>query len=169
MSWVQVIFDFLARFWPFQIVYSYQKGVRFWCGTDTAELEPGLYAFIPGLGHIECINVVQDIIRLENQNLTTKDGYAVIISANVVYEIFDARLSFCSVQHLASSLADECRSQISHRLREYDYTALLSGQGVVEEASRAAIDAVAEEWGVSISRVSFADFSKTKVLSLAKI
>jgi regulator of protease activity HflC (stomatin/prohibitin superfamily) len=112
--------------------------------------------------------VKPDIVRLENQDLTTKDGVGVSVSANVLYEIFDARASFVAVQHTVASLCDECRSQLSHRIRDYNYEELLHDQSDLEEKCAISINAKAEEWGITIIRVSLADFIRTKHLSLTK-
>jgi regulator of protease activity HflC (stomatin/prohibitin superfamily) len=169
MSWIQYLFDFIGRFWPFVVVYSFQRGVRFWCGVDRKILEPGLYAFLPGLGHIEIVNVKEDILRLENQNLTTKDGTALHVSSNSTYEVIDARKAFCAVQDYKNNLADECRTQLARGIREYTYAELLEDQSGLEESLCEDMNAAAEPWGITVSRVGLADFVRTKSLSLAKV
>lgn len=169
MSWIQVIFDFIGRFWPFVIIYSYQMGVRFWCGHDTKLVGPGLYMFIPGLGHIEAVNVREDILRLENQNLTTKDGKPIQISTNVRYRIEDARAAFCNVQFVMNNLGDEARTHMATQIREYNFDELLAAQGDLEETCLEAINEAAAEWGVVVTNVGLADFIITKSLSVAKV
>lgn len=161
MSWVQVVLDFLRQFWPFQIVYSWQKGIRFWCGKQGRALEPGVYMFLPFFSHIETVNVRPDILQTRNQTLTTKDGVSVLVSTNVAYEIFDAVASFVNVQKMLDNLGDECRSQLAGRIRDYTFDELLESQDDIEESCLASIGEVAAEWGVTIIRVSLADFTKT--------
>lgn len=169
MSWVQVVLDFLRQFWPFEIVYSYQQGVRFWCGHDRKKLAPGLYMFVPFFGKIEVMDVKTDVIRLQNQNLTTLDGQPVSVSANVTYHIDDARKAFTNVQQIIDNLADECRTGLARGVRDYEYDELLTAQGEMEEDVAQAIQEAAEEWGVTIHRVTLVDFVKTKNISLTRL
>lgn len=169
MSWVQVVLDFLRQFWPFEIVYSYQKGVRFWCGHDTAELDPGLYMFVPFFGHIETVNVKPDILRLSNQNLTTRDGLGVSCDLTVAYEIFDARAAHVAVQQVVDNLADEARAALAIGVRTHTYDEILTDQHATEAHMLEAVNATAEEWGVIVSRVSLVDFIRTKNLSFSKL
>src|SRR5690348_1688464 len=103
MGWLQPILDFLRQFWPFQIVHSYELGIRFWCGNDTKELDPGLYMFVPFFGSIETMHVRPDVIWLANQDLTTQDGVGITLSATLLYEIDDARAAFVNVQNVTDN------------------------------------------------------------------
>lgn len=168
MGWLQPIIDFLRQFWPFEIVYSYQRGVRFWCGTDTAELDAGLYMFMPFFGRIEVIDSQPDVMRLANQDLTTKDGVPVSVSLNVLYEINDARAAFVKVQKVTDNIADECRAGVAQAVRAYTFDELLAKQEEIENTIADSVAEVAGEWGVQVHRVNFADFIRTKALSLTR-
>lgn len=168
MGWLQPIIDFLRQFWPFEIVYSYQRGVRFWCGVDKAELDSGLYMFCPFFGKIEVIDSQPDVMRLANQDLTTKDGVPVSVSLNVLYEIHDARAAFVKVQKVTDNIADECRAGVAAAVRDCTFPELLARQGEIENEIADNVAKVAGEWGVQIHRVNFADFIRTRALSLTR-
>ena len=168
MGWLQPIIDFLRQFWPFEIVYSYQRGVRFWCGRDTAELDAGLYMFLPFFARIEVLDTQMDVMRLANQDLTTKDGVGIATAVNVLYEIHDARAAFVNVQKVVDNIADECRTGVAKAVRQYDFAELLSKQSDIENDIADQVAHVAGEWGVQIHRVNFADFIKTKAISLMR-
>lgn len=169
MTFVQAILDFLRQFWPFQIVYSYQRGVRFWLGRDVATLEPGLYMFLPFFGHIENVTVVRDYIRLGNQNLTTRDGKPLLVSCNVRYEVTDARAAFTLVQEFPVSLGDAARQYLSSTIRDYDYAELLAAQSNLERECKNAINKESTKWGVRVTNVGLADFISTRSFSLANV
>ena len=168
MTWVQAIFDFLRQFWPFEIVYSYQQGIRFWCGNDVAEIDPGLYMFVPFFGRIEVLDTKPDVMRLANQDLTTLDGVGVTVSANVPYEINSARAAFVNVQKVTDNIADECRTAVAQAVRSHTYAELLAQQGEIENDVADRVAKVAGEWGVQVHRVNFADFIRTKSISLVR-
>lgn len=169
MGWLQPILDFLRQFWPFALVYSYEQGIRFWCGQDVAELDPGLYMFVPFFGSIETMHVRPDVLYLANQDLTTKDGVGLTVSATIIYEIHDARAAYVNVQNVVDNIMDACRAAISQEVREHPYDELLADQ---ESAENAIADRVAEataDWGVQIHRINFASFIKTKNFSLVRL
>lgn len=168
MGWFQQVMDFLRQFWPFEIVYSYQRGVRFWCGADKAELDAGLYMFVPFFGRIEVLDTQPDVLRLANQDLTTKDGVPVSVSVNVLYEIHDARAAFVKVQKVTDNIADECRSSVAQAVRATTFADLLATQSDVENSIADGVAEVAGEWGVQIHRINFADFIRTRALSLTR-
>lgn len=170
MNWFQALVDFLTRFWPFEIVHSYERGVRFWLGKPSLESSPpGLKVFVPWFGSVYTVPVMPDVIKLLNQNVTTKDGKSLLISANIRYEITDAVAAHCNVQDLINNLADEARSHIASQMREQVYEELLHDQTTFEKAAKKAMTPVVKEWGVKVLRVSLADFVVTRNFSLANV
>jgi regulator of protease activity HflC (stomatin/prohibitin superfamily) len=168
VSWVQAIFDFIRQFFPFEIVWSYQRGIRFWLGVDRKELPPGLYMFLPFFGHIETVNVMPDVMKLWKFTPTTKDGVALTVSANIRYEITDARAAFCAVQDYKDNLGDECRTHLAARIRDCTYQELLEDQKKIERLSKDTMTTAVKDYGVRILRVGIVDFVKTKNLSLTQ-
>jgi regulator of protease activity HflC (stomatin/prohibitin superfamily) len=170
LNWFQALVDFLTRFWPFEIVHSYERGVRFWLGTPSKEpSSPGLKVFVPWFGSVATVEVMPDILKLFNQNVTTKDGKSLMISANIRYEITDAVAAHCNVQDYKDNLADEARTHIATQVRELNYEELLHDQTAFEKSCKKAISPVVKEWGVKIIRVGLADFIVTKNFSLANV
>lgn len=169
MSIIKDILEFLRQFWPFVIVHSYERGVRFWLGEDTELLEPGVHMFLPFFGEIHTVPVKRDYIRLGNQNLTTKDGKPVLMSCTIRYEVTDARSAFVDVQEYAVSLGDAARTYLSSTVREFDYADLLAKQAQLERECKNAINTESKKWGVKVTNVGFADFISTRSFSLANV
>lgn len=178
MSWVQAVIDFLRQFWPFEIVWEYQLGIRYWRGrvvrTDRwwlsgGNLPPGIYMFVPFFGHIEPINVKPDILRLYNMNITTSDDKSLRVRANVRWEIFDAILFWNEVQDGKDNLGDESRTNIPRVMRKRAYLELLADQDKVEREAKNEINEVAKQWGIKVRRVGLTDFIKTKDISVAQV
>jgi regulator of protease activity HflC (stomatin/prohibitin superfamily) len=169
VSWIQVVLDFIRQFFPFEIVHEYQSGVRFWCGHAGKELPPGLYMFVPYFGSVYIEQVKPDIIRLYKQNVTTKDGIGLMISANVRYEIVSLRKCVINVQDHKDNLSDEGRTAISRVVREKTYDELVSQQKAIETEIRGTMADVVNDWGVKIWRVSFVDLIRTKSIALANL
>lgn len=162
MSWIQAIFDFLHQFWPLRIVNSYQKGVRFKLGQDTEELGTGWYFFIPFFWSIEVVHTVPDVMDLGVHSITTRDDVTVTFSANVAYEIVDARLMYTKVQDFSLSLARLAEGHLATKIRDLDYRELIDTQKKLEESLERTLTTKAKGWGVLISDVWITDLVKTK-------
>lgn len=169
MTWLQVLFDFLRQFWPFEIVYSYQRAVRFWNGVDQKELGPGLYMFVPFFGQIHVVDVAPDVLKLFDQNLTTKDDVGVMVAANVCYQIKDARKAVVNVQQLENNLGDAFRRHLAKRTREKTWAELVVGQDALEKSCRGTLTTFVKDWGVEVSDVGFVCFIRTKNFSLTNL
>jgi regulator of protease activity HflC (stomatin/prohibitin superfamily) len=169
MSWIQVVLDWLRQFWPFEVIYSYQRGVRFWLGRDVGLLEPGLHMVVPFFGHIEAVAIKPDLVRLGNQNCTTKDGKTILVAANILYHVADARAAFCNVQEFSASIADAARVFLASQIREYDLAELLESQADLEEGCAEDINEAAKDWGIVVSRVGLCDFTPTRSFALANV
>lgn len=169
MNWFQAIIDFLHQFWPLCVVYSYQRGIRFWLGVDKKEVGPGLYAFVPFFGHIEVVNVAPDVLKLYDQAVTTKDGIGVMIACNVCFRVVDARKSFIEVQELHSSISDIFRQHINKRVRAWTWDELLEKQSDLESSARKTMTTAVKDWGVEVDNIGFVSFVKTRNFSLANL
>lgn len=169
MNIIATLLEWLRQFWPFVIVHSFERGVRFWLGNDVATLEPGLHMFLPFFGSIETVHVVQDYVRLGNQNLTTKDGKPLLVSCNIRYEVFDARSAFVDVQEFVASLGDLARQALAQGVRNYEYADLLMKQSDLEREIRDSINKVSRKWGVKVTNIGLADFILTRSFSLANV
>lgn len=178
MSWVETLLSFIRQFWPFEIVWEYQLGVRYWRGRvvhgsrwwcSGGNLKPGVYMFLPFFGHIEPINVKPDILKLYNMNITTADDKGIRCRANVRYEIFDAILWWNELQDAKDNLADECRTHIPRVMRKREYLPLLGDQDEVEREAKNKINAIAKDWGARVLKIGITDFIRTRDISLASV
>lgn len=162
MSWLDRIIELLHSLWPLRIIHSYQRGVRFWLGIDTKELKPGLYAFIPFFGNIEVVTVVPDVMDLGVHSITTKDDRKITFSANVAYEITDARAMFTQVQDFERSLARLAEGHMAMKIREWDYAELILSQRELEKSLERTLTTKARPWGVSILDVFLTDLTEAR-------
>jgi regulator of protease activity HflC (stomatin/prohibitin superfamily) len=158
MVLVDAIIANLASLVPLKVVYSYQQGVRFHKGIDTALLEAGLYWYVPFVQKIEVVDTVPSVMDLPNQPITTKDDIIVTISANVTYEITDARLMWTKVQDFEDSL----RGHIAARAREWSYAELLAGQKELEKSLKGTLTTYVKDWGVRVLDVKLTAFVKAR-------
>lgn len=163
MSWVQVIFDLIYRFWPVRVVFSYQQGVRFWRGEDTALLRAGLYFFCPILGDIEVVVTAQDVEWTGTQSLILKDEKEITLDGKFLYKIRNARLYFVNVTEFKTSLAGVCEIHISRALRGLTLPELLERQTEIEQEIKRMLCEAAYKWGVEGVDYGFTNLTTARV------
>lgn len=161
-NFLAYIFDKLYLLWPFRIVNSYQQGVRFWLGRDTAELTEGFYAVCPFLGSIEIVDVAEDVINLPVNSITTLDGKAATFSANLAFKIAHARKKFVCVQDFSNSLDALASGYLSASIRGQRWEDLLANQGELEDDVQAKLNAAVKKWGVRITAVHITDMVEAR-------
>lgn len=164
-DFVRLIAEKIYEIWPFRIVRVYQRGVRFWLGRVVGEqLGPGLYSFLPFFGSIEMVDVVEDVVDLPTQSVTTNDGKGVTFSANVCYEITDAVLHWTAVQDFHDNMSRAACSHLAVRVREQSYADLSSaeGQKKLEASLKGTLTTKVRPWGVQVLSVNLTDLVAAK-------
>lgn len=157
--WLQLIFDLAYRFWPVRIVFSYQQGVRFWRGEDTALLRTGVYAFWPILGDIEVHTVAQDVEWTGVQSVMTTDAQSVTFDGKVLYRIRNARLWFCKVTEFETSLAGIAQIHVARAVRKLTLSDLLAQQDQLEMDLKKVLTEAATGWGVDVIDFGFTNLT----------
>lgn len=156
------IFDRLYLLWPFRIVHSFQQGVRFWLGRDVAELQPGFYVFCPFLGSIELVDVAQDVINLPVNSVTTQDGRSISFSANIVFEIANARKKYVKVQDFGTSLDALASGHLAACVRGQLWETVQEDQDALEEEIKRRLQKAVTKWGVKIVAVHITDMVEAR-------
>jgi len=157
--WIQVILDFLRQFWPVRTVFSYQQGVRFWRGEDTALLRTGIYVFMPILGDIEVHTTAQDVEWTGVQSVMTTDAQSVTFDAKLLYKIRNARLWFCKVTDFQTSLAGIAQIHVARAVRRLTLVELLAQQDALEADLRKVLTEAATGWGVDVVDFGFTNLT----------
>ena len=152
MDFFKVVIDFLfTELRPFRVIRSYERGVRFSPRGTPELLGPGFWWRLPWLWEIDEASVVEQVIRVDSQDITTKDKVAVSLSTNLRFEIVDYLLYFTAVHDGENSLENEVRTHVHAKVREMTFEELLDKPGELENASkRRPLQRTAEAWGVKI-------------------
>jgi regulator of protease activity HflC (stomatin/prohibitin superfamily) len=167
VGWIQFLFEKVEYLWPLKKIKSFQRGVLMSCGwTCPRALKPGLYPFIPWLMDIEAVNVVEDVVDLPSQSITTKDGKTVTFSANVSYEVTDAVAMWTQVQDFGENLSRVACGHLAMKIREWDWEELQDGQRKLEISLRDTLTTRVKGWGVRILECRLTDCVQAKQIRL---
>lgn len=152
MDFLKTLLDFLFNeLRPFRVIRSYERAIRFTARGKPSLLGPGFWWRLPWVWEIEEGSVVEQVIRVDSQDITTKDKVPVSLSTNLRYEITDFLLFYTAVHDGGNSLENEVRTHVHAKVREMTFEELLENPGELERASkRRPLQRTAESWGVKI-------------------
>lgn len=152
MDFLKTLLDFLfTELRPFRVIRSYERGVRFSYRGQPRLLAPGFWWRLPWVWEIEEGSVVEQVIRVDSQDITTKDKVAISLCTNLRYETVDYLAYFTKVHDADNSLENEVRTHVHAKVREMTFDELLENPGELEKASkRRPLQRTAEAWGVRI-------------------
>ena len=162
------VIDFLVTSWdvirPWVVINDYEGGVILRFGRFSRELTPGLHWKYPIADTTVTASTVITTMALRPQTLTTNDDLTLVISAIVKYRISDVRAYLLDIWDSADVINDLTLGAIKEIVASVDYSALQKHG--IEEQVLAVIQDEANEYGVQIYKVTFADFGKVRSLRL---
>jgi regulator of protease activity HflC (stomatin/prohibitin superfamily) len=163
MNIVQIILENLAQLLPFQIIMSYQHGVRWTFGIKPTALPPGFRWRVPGVHRISTVGNVPEVIDLTTQTVVTSDGKTITFGANMGYVVEDPVKHFCEVYNFTDSVRALAAIHLSVRVREKSSTELDAESLKKLEASLTnTLTTRLSDWGTRVTHVGFTDFAITR-------
>jgi regulator of protease activity HflC (stomatin/prohibitin superfamily) len=149
----------LFRFWV--VVDPDEQGVMIRMGAFHKELESGTwYLKRPfQIDRERLMKVVPDTYNLSPQALTTKDGKQIVVSLVVKFRISNTRKALLEVTDMEGVIKDCSLGATAQLVQANDWETVRSAAFADELTKAARPDA--QECGVKILRVKFADVSTT--------
>ena len=153
----------MFQFWT--VVNEYERGVVLRLGRFKREIGPGLTWCIPFyVDHVLVDNVVNRVVELGPQSLTTKDGKDVTVNAVVTASIKDIKKALLEVEGVDHALADACCAAVGEHVNDTDWTDLrgeLSYDTLTKACRRQAF-----KYGIEIHRVQLKDLTRCRSLRI---
>ncbi len=162
MNFLDTFIRFLLDFIPLRTVRSYQLGVREVFGVAKRTLRPGVWLHIKFIFEVFPIDAAEQGLNLPTQSVTTKDGVAVAVSANISYDITDAATVHATVLNLDTTLVYEAMRTIARCIRRRSFAEIAARQGALENAIRRSLQKRVEPWGVRIIGVGVSDLVQAR-------
>jgi regulator of protease activity HflC (stomatin/prohibitin superfamily) len=163
VNFIESILSRLEELWPLVRVHSFQRGVKFRHGRDIALLEPGVHFAFWWFEEIVLVTTCERTVNLPTQSMTTADDVAVTFSANVAYEVTDAREMYTKLSDFEDSLNATAMVFLADKVRSKTWAELVSGQAELERQLREALTRRGKRWGVKFLDVGFTDMVKARV------
>ncbi len=160
-----ILWEVLGFFQIATVVDEWEEGVIMRFGKFKRVVKPGLRWHLPfDIDEVVTMNVKPDSMELEEQVLTTADGYKVVISVNLLWSIFDIRKCVIDVEDAADTLSDIALGYV-HDLVEVTDLDDISTK-TFRTALKRAIQKQARKFGITVSTAKVANFAETRVYRL---
>jgi len=161
----EIIWDVLGWFQICTFVDEWEEGVLLRHGKFVRIAKPGICWHLPlEIDELHCMNIKPDSMELDEQVLTTADGYKVVISVNLLWSIFDIKKCTLDVEDAADTLSDIALGYV-HDLVEETELDEISTKAFRTELKRL-IQKQARKFGITASTVKIANFAETRVYRL---
>lgn len=147
---------------PFVFVKSYQSGVRWTFGRNPKPLAPGPHWRVWLVHEVDTISIVENVIHLPGQTITTKDGRVVYFSTSIAYRIVDVVAHYCNVNDFHESTITAAMRHLSARVRKLTFDEIVADQQKLEESLSNTLTTRLKKWGTEVLDVGFMDFSEVK-------
>jgi len=158
-SWIEVVAGWVRAVWPFHVVHTYERGVRFrWGKVCRRPAGPGMYFLWWWAESMVTVPVAERSVDLVTQSFTLKDRTALTLSGKVTFRITDAVANYCDVFCFDTSLANEAMGAYATVVAPLTLGEFLGTQPQVIAAIQAELQRYAQPWGATITRIRLTDF-----------
>ena len=169
LGWLGQVVEALLQFIPqLKIIRATHEGVRWKRGKFLCRMKSGLHIWWPLVTEIEEIVVARQTLNMSVQTLETKDHKQVIAEGFVVYRIHDVVKAIGKRNFdVDSTICDIAQAAIVEFVMSHSLSELK--EGIADRDSDLSRKLTTDcrkqlrQFGVSIQRCGFTDFSTTKV------
>jgi regulator of protease activity HflC (stomatin/prohibitin superfamily) len=163
---MQALIDFLVRnlmaLWPIARINEWQTGFTVRCGLIHRELTPGLHWRWPFLEEVRRWPATEITVDLPVGAVTTTDGYAAAISANLSYRLVSMRTNWLAVQDSDASLVNVALGVIASECAGRSWPQLCERRRALETDLTGRVNEVAVPWGLLVTRLRLTDLVRAR-------
>jgi regulator of protease activity HflC (stomatin/prohibitin superfamily) len=158
---MQALIDFIIRnlmsLWPIVRVNEWQVGMVVRAGRIQRELPPGLHWRWWFIEEVKTWPGNEVALDLDTAAVTTSDGHAIAVSANIGYRVISLRDMWRGLWNTEASLGKLALGIIATECARQEWEYLRTQRVPLETELRATLNAQMGRWGVSIERVHLTD------------
>lgn len=157
---IEAVLNNLMALFPFVIIHSYQRGVRWIVGKNPVELLPGFHWKAWFIHSVEIFDIADEVLTLPVQSVITKDEKLVCFSVNIGFRVVDVVSHACSVQDFVESSGGLAMTHLAKRVREKTLSELVSDLKDLEKSLEGTLTTRMKGWGTEVFSVGFIDFAE---------
>jgi regulator of protease activity HflC (stomatin/prohibitin superfamily) len=169
VNWVsslwETLWDIMGWFQICTFIDPWEEGVLVRRGKFKRVVTPGVAWHLPlAQDEITTLNIRPDAMELDEQVLTTKDGYKIVIKAVLMWSIHDIRKCLLDVEDAAETLEQISVGYVHDVVELTNFDDIMTKN--FRRELKKSIQTQARKFGITVSNVKIQDFAETKVIRL---
>jgi len=136
-----------------RIVSQYEKGLVMRLGKYKATVGSGLTFLVPMIEDLLKIDMRERVIKVEPQEVITKDNVLVTVDAVIYYRIIDPVKSTFEVQNFAYAATILAQTNLRNLIGDKSLDETLTARDTINANLRNVLDEATNTWGVKVTRV----------------
>ena len=136
-----------------RIVSQYEKGLIMRLGKYRATVGSGLTFLVPMIEDILKVDMRERVIKVEPQEVITKDNVLVTVDAVIYYRIIDPVKSTFEVQNFAYAATILAQTNLRNLIGDKSLDETLTARDTINANLRNVLDEATNTWGVKVTRV----------------
>ncbi len=136
-----------------RIVSQYEKGLIMRLGKYRATVGSGLTFLVPMIEDLLKIDMRERVIKVEPQEVITKDNVLVTVDAVIYYRIVDPVKSTFEVQNFAYAATTLAQTNLRNLIGDKMLDETLTARDTINANLRNVLDEATNTWGVKVTRV----------------
>lgn len=166
MDWLFRLFDKLFSIFPrLQIIGPNEAGIRITLGKRVQSIGPGWYIYLPLIQDINWLEVVDQVIDIRPQSVTTSDGSVIIVSGAIQYKITNASKALLSLQDFDTAIQTLAIGTISRYVSKRTYDDCRNVSDIEVELLKAMRETISG-YGVKLMKAFITDFCKAQTIRI---
>jgi regulator of protease activity HflC (stomatin/prohibitin superfamily) len=136
-----------------RIVSQYEKGLVMRLGKYRATVDSGLTFLVPMIEDLLKVDMRERVIKVEPQEVITKDNVLVTVDAVIYYRISDPVKSTFEVQNFAYAATILAQTNLRNLIGDKSLDETLTARDTINANLRNVLDEATNTWGVKVTRV----------------
>src|SRR5881628_2700779 len=136
-----------------RIISQYEKGLIMRLGKYRATVNSGLTFLVPMIESLLKVDMRERVIKVDPQEVITKDNVLVTVDAVIYYRIIDPVKSTFEVQNFAYAATTLAQTNLRNLIGDKSLDETLTARDTINANLRNVLDEATNTWGVKVTRV----------------
>jgi len=167
---VVIVFVIFIVLTSMRVYREYERGVIFTLGRFTSVKGPGLVIIIPFLQQAVKVDLRTIAMEVPPQDVISRDNVSVKVNAVVYFRVEDASRAVIQVVDYQNATSQLAQTTLRSILGKHQLDEMLADREKLNADIRAALDAQATSWGVTVANVEIkqVDLTESMVRAIAR-
>ena len=150
-----------------RVIRAYERGVVTRFGKPAGERGPGLVMVAPLIDRVHRVTMQTVALELAPQDVITQDHVSLTIRAVVYHRVTNATTSYVAVEGYQDAIDLYAQSTMRRVIGAHPMVDVLSHSDAVSAAIAEALEAMAAQWGITVSDIQLNDISMPETMQRA--